>query len=54
MITDNLIEEIIDLSMRVRQEEADLTNIFSLSPRELLEEKLRLLQELGPEWYEFD
>jgi hypothetical protein len=54
MVVAHLIQEIVDLTLRVNQEEVNASEFENLTVEELTEKRLELLVQLGPEYYDFD
>jgi len=54
MIAKYLIEEIVDLTLRVKQEEVDPREFSNHSIEELEDTKTELIMMLTPEWYEYE
>ena len=54
MIAKYLIDEIVDLTLRVKQEELDPRELSDDSIEELEDKKRELMIMLTPEWYEFE
>lgn len=54
MIAKYLIDEIVDLTLRVEQTQVDPRELSHLTIEELEDTKRELMVKLTPEWYDFD